>query len=177
MKKADVVWITATIALFVYLFIELLAPEVVQASNKFYNDTLLSDAAYEYCVQIGEEYGISPELLMAIAETESSGNPEARNGSCKGLMQISETYHGKRMRELGVQNIYDEEGNILLATDYLLELFMEEEDVGLVLSIYHGESGANATYEAGKLSSYAEKILERAEELTEHHDRFQNAVG
>lgn len=54
---------------------------------------------------------------------------------------------------------------------------MEEEDVGLVLSIYHGESGANATYEAGKLSSYAEKILERAEELTEHHDRFQNAVG
>lgn len=105
MRKADLVWITATIALFVYLFIELLAPEVVQASNKFYNDTLLSDAAYEYCVQIGEEYGISPELLMAIAETESSGNPEARNGSCKGLMQISETYHGKRMRELGVQNI------------------------------------------------------------------------
>ena len=177
MKKADLLWIIATAALFVYLFIELLLPEMVFASNRFYNDTLLSDEAYEYCVEIGEEYGISPELLMAIAETESSGNPEARNGTCKGLMQISETYHRDRMRELGVENIYDEEGNILLATDYLLELFMEEEDVGLVLSIYHGESGAESTYEAGKLSEYAEKILERAEELTRNHDKFRNAVG
>lgn len=176
MKKADLIWVIATVALLFYLFAAL-APEVVQASNKFYNDTMLSDEAYEACVEIGQQYGISPELLMAIAETESSGNPEARNGSCKGLMQISESYHKDRMQELGVENIYDEEGNILLATDYLLQLFMEEEDVGLVLSIYHGESSADATYEAGELSEYAKKILERAEELTRNHDKFRNAVG
>ena len=177
MKKADLIWIIATAALVFYLLSAFLAPVVVKASDKFYNNTLLSDEAYEACVEIGEEYGIAPELLMAIAETESSGKPNAQNGSCKGLMQVSEDCHRDRMKELGVENIYDEAGNILLATDYLVELFMEEEDVGLVLSIYHGESRAYELYEAGELSAYAERILERAAEITETRDQFCNAVG
>jgi len=151
--------------------------DTVDAATTYYNDTQLSDKAYEACVEIGEGYGISPELLMAIAETESSGNPKAINGGCKGLMQVSEKCHSDRMKRLNVSNIYDEEGNILLATDYLLELFTEEEDVGLVLSLYHGESRAYELYEAGELSEYAEKILERAAEITETRDRVRNAVG
>ena len=114
---------------------------------------------------------------MAIAETESTGDPNAYNGGCYGLMQVSISAHSERMKRLGVTDITDTYGNILVATDYLLELFTEEEDVGYALSRYHGESHADATYEAGELSKYAEKILERAEELTNHHDRFQNAVG
>lgn len=151
--------------------------DTVEAATTYYNDTLLSDEAYEACVEIGTEYGVSPELLMAIAETESSGNPKATNGGCKGLMQVSTSCHEERMNRLGVSDITDEYGNILVATDYLLELFEEYEDVGLILSLYHGERDAYAKYEAGKLSKYAEKILERAAEITETRDRVRNAVG
>ncbi len=160
--------------LLMYLIVD---TEPVEASNRFYNCTLLSDSAYCYCEEIGEQFEIAPELLMSIAETESSGNPEARNGSCCGLMQVSTSAHSKRMNKLGVSDIYDEYGNILVATDYLLELFEEYEDVGLILSLYHGERDAYAKYEAGKLSKYAEKILERAAEITEARDRVRNAVG
>lgn len=155
----------------------MLDTEPVEASNRFYNCTLLSDSAYCYCEEIGEQFGIAPELLMAIAETESTGNPQAYNGGCYGLMQISTSAHGKRMNELGVNDIYDEYGNILLATDYLMELFEEYEDVGMVLSVYHGESDADRKYENGELSGYAEKILQRAEEITETRDHIRNAVG
>lgn len=151
--------------------------ETVQASNKFYNNTLLSDEAYEMCVEIGYEYGVSPELLMAIAETESTGNPKAYNGGCCGLMQVSTSAHGQRMNKLCVNDIYDEYGNILLATDYLLELFEEYEDVTYILDIYNGNSKADRNAEQGIVSEYAEKILERAAEITETRDRVRNAVG
>ena len=51
--------------------------------------TYISEDAQEACVKYGEEYGICPELLMAMIERESSGRPDAESGGCKGLMQIS----------------------------------------------------------------------------------------
>ena len=160
--------------LMMYLIVD---TEEVKASNRFYNDTKLSDEVFEYCQQIGGEYGISPELLMSIIETESTGNPRAYNAGCVGLMQVNPSYHADRMRRLGVTDLTDEYSNILVGTDYLAEMFTEEEDVALILSKFHGESRAYDTYEQGKLSSYAQGILERAEELTESHDRFSHAVG
>lgn len=52
------------------------------------NDTWISETAQEACIKYGNQYGICPELLMAIVERESSGVPDAENGGCKGLMQI-----------------------------------------------------------------------------------------
>ena len=175
MKK--MIGILAITAICLIAMYEIVDAEPVQASSKFYNNTLLSDEAYEYCVQIGEEYGVAPELLMSIIETESTGNARAYNAGCVGLMQVNPSYHADRMKRLGVTDLTDEYSNILVGTDYLAEMFMEEEDVALILSKFHGESRAYDTYEAGALSKYAEKILERAEELTQHHDRFSNAVG
>lgn len=71
------------------------------------NDTYLSEEIQEYCVEIGEEYGICPELLMAIIETESRGQTYAENGSCKGLMQISVKWHSGRMERLAVTYIFE----------------------------------------------------------------------
>ena len=136
------------------------------------NDTYIEKEYQEYCVEIGESYGICPELLMAMIESESSGIPDAANGSCKGLMQVSERWHKDRMERLGVTDIYDPYGNILAATDYLRELFEKYEDVGMVLMVYNGDSRAT-DYAEGKceLSGYATKILDRSAELERLHGK------
>lgn len=140
-------------------------------SAKEQNGTMLSEEAYQACEEIGEQYGICPELLMAIAETESSGRAVATRGDCKGLMQVSERWHKDRMKRLGVTDIYDEYGNILVATDYLLELFKEEEDVSIVLAKYNGDSRADEMAERGEISEYAGRILTRSAELERAHGK------
>ena len=141
-------------------------------SNGVSADTYIDKKYQEYCVEIGEIYGICPELLMAMIEAESSGNPKAKNGSCKGLMQISEKWHADRMERLGVYDIYDPYGNILAATDYLMELFEKHGDVGVVLMKYNGDSKADY-FVNGKcgLSGYAKKILERSAHLERIHGK------
>jgi soluble lytic murein transglycosylase-like protein len=118
-----------------------------------------------YCEEIGELYGVCPELLMSIIEHESSGNKYAENGSCKGLMQVSVRWHADRMEKLGVTDIYDEYGNILVATDYISELREDYEEVSYVLDVYNGNSKATYNYENGILSVYAKSVLERSAEL------------
>lgn len=120
----------------------------------------------QYIYEVSEEYGVSPELIMAIVERESSGKANAVNGDCKGLMQVSEKWHADRMELLGVTDLYDPYGNILVGTDYLMELAERYEDLGYVLMSYNGDSKAD-DYAEGKceLSGYAQDILTRAEEL------------
>ena len=124
--------------------------------------SFISEEAQEACVKYGEEYGICPELLMAIIERESAGKVEAENGGCKGLMQIADRWHKERMKRLGVTDIYDVDGNIHVGADYLSELFEKYCDVGTVLMVYHGEKNADKKTE---LSDYADWILTRSAEL------------
>lgn len=133
--------------------------------------TGLSETAYLATIEIGEQYGICPEILQALIERESSGNPNAENSGCKGLCQINEKYHKDRMERLGVTDIYDEYGNILVAADYLMELADEYGEISLVLDIYNGNSKAFSNYESGIVSSYAESILERSAELERQHGK------
>lgn len=128
-------------------------------------ECVLSEDVQGYCKEIGELYGICPELLMSIIEHESSGNQYAENGSCKGLMQVSVRWHSDRMEKLGVTDIYDEYGNILVATDYIAELREDYEEVSYVLDVYNGNSKATYNYENGILSVYAGSVLERSAEL------------
>lgn len=114
-------------------------------------DTWLSDEVQGYCEEIGEEYCICPEMLMAIIEAESRGDVYAENGGCKGLCQVSVRWNKSRMRSLGVTDIYDEYSNILVGADYLAELFEEYEDPAVVLMIYHGEDKALSRAELGDI--------------------------
>lgn len=136
-----------------------------------YADTYLSEEIQDTCIKYGDEYGICPELLMAIVETESSGHLKAENGSCKGLMQINVKWHKDRMERLGVEDIFDMDGNIHVGTDYLSELTEEYCDVGLVLDLYNGNSKAFEYAESGKCSSYVKKVLKRSEELERKHEK------
>ena len=106
------------------------------------NDTYISDTAREACIEYGEQYGICPEILESIIEAESRGRPDVKNSSCCGLMQVSVKWHKDRMERLGVTDIFDERGNILVAADYLAELFEKYHEASLVLDIYHGDSKA-----------------------------------
>ena len=134
------------------------------------NDTWISEEAQEQCITYGEEYGICPELLMAIIEQESSGQAYAENGSCKGLMQVSEKWHKDRMKRLGVTDIFD--GNVLVGTDYLAELFAENDDLYWVLMAYNGGIDyANRMYKAEKYSRYAVSIANRSAELERLHGK------
>lgn len=134
-------------------------------------DTCISDTAYEACIEYGEQYGISAELLMAIIETESRGQPDVVGGGCVGLMQISPKWHKDRMEWLGVTDLFDERSNVLVGTDYLAELRDKYHEVSLVLDFYHGDSKAQKNYEDGVVSDYARKILERSAELEILHGK------
>lgn len=134
-------------------------------------ETWISDEYLPYINAVCEEYCICPELVMAIIEKESSGQADAVNGDCKGLMQVSERWHTDRMERLGVTDLYDPYGNIIIGVDYLAELATEYEDIALVLDIYSGNSKAFQNYEHGIVSIYAKEILERTAELERLHEK------
>lgn len=128
------------------------------------------DAAEKY----GKEYNIQPEFLEAIAWYESNYKPTVSNraGTCHGLMQISYSAHGDRMKKLGVTDIFNLDGNMHIAADYLAELFEEYEDPAIVLAIYNGQSEAKiARIERGELSEYTINILTLSRELEVQHGK------
>lgn len=134
-------------------------------------DTYISNEIQDACIKYGEEYNICPELIMAMIEAESSGDPNAKNGTCKGLMQVSVTWHKERMAEFEVTDIYDIDGNIHVGTDYLAELIEENDEISFALDRYNGNSKATYNYEHGIISPYAKKILERSAELERVHGK------
>lgn len=134
-------------------------------------DTFLSPEYVAYCEEIGSYYGICPELLEAIMESESSGRRTAQNGSCKGLMQVNVKYHQERMNKLGVTDVFDARGNIMTAADYLAELFAEYGDIGTVLMVYNGSRDAISRGAEADYTEYAKKIIGRSEQLERVHQK------
>lgn len=128
-------------------------------------DACLTDEIRGACIEYGNEYGICPEILMSLIITESRGQADAVGGRCMGLTQINPKWHDDRMKRLGVTDIFDTHGNILVATDYLAELRDTYGEISLALDIYHGDSKAFSNYENGILSDYAREILERSAEM------------
>lgn len=122
------------------------------------------DRIDEYVSWICEGYSnVTPELIRSVIVSESSYNPKATNGSHVGLMQVSTRWHRERARRLGVEDLYDPYGNILVGTDYLNELIGSVDgDVVWALMIYNmGHKTAYQLYSNGVVSSYASEILSR----------------
>ena len=119
-----------------------------------------------YCEEVGEVNGIAPELLEAIAYCESGFQDHATNkaGTCFGLCQIYKKFHVERMERLGVSDIFDRKGNIMICGDILGELFEEHEDVGLVLLIYGGASDKTKEryLKDGTLPKWASRIINKS---------------
>lgn len=136
-------------------------------SSMYVAKTNLGIEIEEACITIGEEYDISAELLMAIIEKESGGDPYAVNkkSGCMGLMQLHPKYANYYMGKAGVSNPYSINDNIRAGCEILREKFEKYEDLPLVLMLYHGESGAQKKYQRGQTSKYAQDIIDRTYEL------------
>lgn len=106
----------------------------------------------EACEKYGAEYNILPEIGEALCWRESRCTADANNGSCKGIAQINVNVHKGRMDKLGVKDIYDVDGNIHVAYDYLNDLIKDNNDIAKSLDAYNG-NGMN-----GK-SKYTKEIL------------------
>lgn len=119
-----------------------------------------------YIEEVSAKYGIDKYLIHAVIWRESRYQPDARNGNCLGLMQVCTTWHSGRADKLGVEDFLDPYGSILLGTDYISELMIKYNDVGLVLMLYNmNHKEAFALHAKGELSSYAKSVLERVEEI------------
>lgn len=136
-------------------------------------DTYIPEEYQRYCIEIGKIYNICPELLMAMIEQESSGHKGAVNSAGDtGLLQVNPKWHYNRMERLGVTDLYDPYSNILVAADYLAELFKEDEEVYLVLMKYNmPHSNAEELFGQGIFSEYALQVAERSQELERLHSR------
>ena len=124
------------------------------------------------CKYVGNMYDISPELLQAMAWVESRYVVDAISRcNAKGLCQIITKYHGPRIQRLGVTDIYDPYGNVLVCADIVDELSQHKygDDMRYVLMAYnkgqYGENGANALYKKGIITEYATKVLAKEQEF------------
>ena len=112
------------------------------------------------CVKYGEEYGIKPELLEAIAWRESRFKKSATNGPCVGIMQINTNVHKDRIKELGIEDAYDTDANVHIAADLIADLLAENPSIEYMLARYHGESRPEKVLNGAEPSNYVTKVME-----------------
>lgn len=171
-QKID--WIKAAMAAAILLFWIILFGITSCASGPGYDriEQTQDQEVTTLTEQIGSQYGICPELLQAVIFYESSNRSYITSAAGDtGYMQVNPQWHYGRMERLGVSDLCDGYSNILAGTDYLSELAGKYEDVGLVLMKYNGDSRADSFYEAGKLSEYAQRILNLSAELERAHGK------
>lgn len=154
------------------VLIALLAAGILLSVQRMEVQAVSEAEVIEMSARIGAAYNICPELLQAVAWHESSYREDAENDGCSGLMQVAGRWHGDRMARLQVTDLYDPEDNMLVVADYLAELFAQYEDLGMVLMVYSGDSGAEAFARSGQgLSEYAQEIMEHTYQLEQQHGK------
>lgn len=141
------------------LTVLIMAPAQVHASEIPEDIRIFNEEAEELT-------NVSRHLLAGIEFWESGFQDHAVNkyGTCFGLCQIYKKYHTARMERLGVTDIYDRRGNIMICADILRELYEEYEDTGTVLLIYGGasETTKQRYLETGKLPKWAQRIIDKS---------------
>lgn len=84
-------------------------------------------------------------------------------------MQVNPRWQQERMDRLGVSDLTDGYGNILVGTDYLMELCRKYGDISIALTAYNkGEEAADGTISPWE-DEYSRKILELSEKLERMH--------
>ncbi|MBQ9610426.1 MAG: transglycosylase SLT domain-containing protein [Lachnospiraceae bacterium] len=94
--------------------------------------------------EASEKYGISEEVLKAVAYTESRFNPNDTSSSgAMGIMQLMPD----TAKALGVENAYDPYENIMGGAKLLKQLSdMYDGDLNMMLAGYNAGTGAVAKY-------------------------------
>lgn len=110
-----------------------------------------------------EKYGVPFELALAVAEAESTFDPEADNGLCLGLMQINRV-NFDWLRGLGIDP-ETPEGNIEAGVYILSGHLKDYEDWNLALMAYNcGAASARRQWSDGYTSSrYSRSVVAHAQ--------------
>lgn len=115
-----------------------------------------------YAYEISDKYypEIHAEYVCAIIYHESRFDPTVTNSKTgvKGLCQISPKWHAKRAANLGVTDLYDPYGNILVCFDILNELTLSNS-FSYALDFYAGGYPYANRYR-GKVSPFAEELAQ-----------------
>lgn len=129
--------------------------------------TKVKESLDSYIHRVSDMYKIDPYLIKAIIYVESTNDPNARNGNCVGLMQVSRYWHKDRAKRLGVTDFFDPKSNVLLGVDYISELYKKTKDIKLTLMMYNmSHKEAYRLYTKGQTTSYVKKVLLKKGELT-----------
>lgn len=131
-------------------------------------DVPLDEDLQTYIFELSEDIGIDPAIVIAIIEKESNYDASAvgDHGRSLGLMQIQFRWHTARMAELGCDDLLDARQNVCVGIDILADLLEEGESIEWVLMAYNGgHAYADRLASEGRVSEYANKIIEIANEL------------
>lgn len=158
---------------------ETFIPEVLEVQEtlkveypfSFYQASVgsLPEGIQIYTHELCGQYGIPVEIIFAMMQRESGFNSKTigDGGQSFGYMQVMQKWHEERMNRLGVTDLLDPEGNILVAVDYLSELYERKGDMTWALMAYNcGPSTAQKLWDSGVTSTkYSEEVLRNAEQI------------
>jgi hypothetical protein len=112
-----------------------------------------ADGGYEDYISIAADtHDVDPDLIRAMIDTESGGNPQAvSNKGASGLMQLMPG----TAKEMGVEDLTDPFQNIMGGTKYIKKLLEKfDGDTHLALAAYN--AGPRKVKEAGGIPPYKE---------------------
>ena len=115
----------------------------------------------DHIYSTAEDYGVPPEVILAIMKVESNFNPEAQNGRCYGLTQI----HDVHCEPFGVttEDLLDLRRNTVIGTTRLSALINQSDSLTEALGKYNmGEAGYAAYCEevGTETTAYSEKVYQ-----------------
>lgn len=163
------------LGIFAGLLIQPVRSEAEGLTNTIQVEDKIPEEIRNYCEEIGEMFDICPELLESMAYQESRFIPTVRNGKHYGLMQVNVKIHADRIERYGytAEEMFETYPNILVAADYLAELYQTYGDENpIILSIYSGSWKAVSKYkEFGIMTPYVEEVLTRSAEYERLHGK------
>lgn len=117
---------------------------------------------------IADHFGLDKELIQAIVQVESGGDPKAvgDNGNSIGLMQIQPKWHKRRMARYGFteKDLYSPICNLIVGCDYLKECMDMGNGIDFALMMYNGGmEEAYRNYRSGTVTEYVKKVREAME--------------